>query len=177
MFLPILAQVVPPLLRFLSGPLVAWAPVRPLPCLWGRHAIQSQSEIRVLGLHGWAKDKELGITAAWKALRPLRNVLNAKSLAMSARWLRWKAEVAPVPALGAWRWRWSHEVWRAINTTAIRMLRPMARIPRTPDEPWLGLHVRSWRSYQAWVLLKEGGPLGHRDAVPCNPALRLLDRP
>lgn len=85
-------------------------------------------------------------TAAMKGFRPLRKVLTAKSLALSVRWHCWMDEIAPVLAFGAWVWPWSHDVWRAINTSTIRLLRTMAGIPRAPDEPLLVWHMRSWRS-------------------------------
>lgn len=40
-------------------------------------------------------------------------------------------------AFGAWNRPWSHEVWRTVTATVIRMLRIMATVSRRPEEPWL----------------------------------------
>lgn len=119
----------------------------------------SQSEFRVLGFHVGAQDYELHTTAAWKAFWSFGGVLIAK-LALSARWLRRKANLAPVLALGAWSWNWSHDVWGSINTTTVRIRHSMVGIPRQRGAPWSVWHMQSWRSCQAWVLLTEAGPWG-----------------
>lgn len=62
-------------------------------------------------------------------------------------------------ALGAWSWRWSRDITRAVSTTIPRMLRMLAGIPRKPTELWLARQMRSWRFCQALALLNEGVPL------------------
>lgn len=119
--------------------------------------IQSQSEFRVLCLHVGATDHELRITASWKAFRSIGILLIAKCVALSVL----------CPRFGAWSWRLSHDVWRAINTMTMRMLRAMVDIPRKPDEPWLFWRMRSWRSCQAWVRLKQGSPRGTNVPMSC----------
>lgn len=66
---------------------------------------------------------------------PPQSVHSEAAFALTVDWVRWKAEVAPVPAPGAWMWLWSYDVWRAVATTTVRMLRAMAGIPRKSEEP------------------------------------------
>lgn len=131
--------------------------------------IESQGQCRVLGLHVGARDHETCITAAWKAFWPLREALIARSFATSVR-SRWKAKVASALTFGGWSWRWSHEVWRTVSTTVIRMLRIMAHISRRPAEPWLDWKIRSWRRCQTWMFLKEAAPCGTK--IMCQAAKR-----
>lgn len=58
--------------------------------------IRSQDEVRALGLHVGAGTTSFVSGRRGKAFWPLRKVLIARSLALSVRWIRWKAGVSPV---------------------------------------------------------------------------------
>lgn len=51
--------------------------------------------------------------------------------------------LAPALGFGAWCWRWSYEVWRAINLAVFRLLHILAHVSRRPEETWLDWHIRS----------------------------------
>lgn len=98
-------------------------------------SIQSQGEVCVLGLHVRANCGKEGLGS-------LHRVLAARSLVCSLRRGRWKPDVAPVLAIGAWSWQSSSDVWRIINAGVVLMLRMMARIVSRREAPWLEWLVR-----------------------------------
>lgn len=97
--------------------------------------IRSHDVFRVRSLYVGARDH-------------LHSVLFARPLALSVRWILWKAEVAPALAIEAWSWRCYQYVWRAVNTTVVRNLRIIAHILGRPQEPRPDSHTRYWRRSQ-----------------------------
>lgn len=86
-------------------------------------------------------------------------VLIARSLAMSVRWTRWKADVATVRVFGTCSWRRSREVRWAVNNIVIRMFHTLASFSRRPEEPRLDCHIYLGRQCQTWI----GCAMGHQD--------------
>lgn len=114
-------------------------------------------------LYSGASEFELRIHTVRKAFWSLLRVLTSESLAMSVRRLRWEAEVALVLAFGAWSWRWSHDVCRAINAMVIRMLRTMVDIPRKRRRDVADLSHANLALLLGVDASHKGGAANHRD--------------